>query len=54
MWFIIECFRRNAKKRWVHYPYSAGEEVELASIGFRTPTATLYEDVLITENRLSP
>lgn len=51
--FIIECFRRNSKKRWVLYPYSAGEQVELASIGFRTLIATLDEDAAITENSLS-
>jgi len=41
----VDCFRRNSEGRWVLYPYTAGEEVHLASLDFRTAIANLYEDV---------
>ena len=41
----VDCFRRDGEGRWVLYPYTAGEEVHLASIDFRTAIANLYEDV---------
>ena len=41
----VECFRRNAEGRWVLYPYAEAEEVQLASLDFRCPISTLYEEV---------
>ncbi|MEA5500164.1 Uma2 family endonuclease [Limnoraphis robusta Tam1] len=42
----VECFRRNEEGRWVLYPYSKEDELELASIGFKCAIIELYEDVL--------
>jgi Uma2 family endonuclease len=42
----VECFRRNKEGRWVLYPYSKEDELELASIGFKCAIIELYEDVL--------
>lgn len=42
----IECFRRNDEGLWVLYPYNKGEEIYLASVDFRSPIETLYEDAL--------
>lgn len=42
----IDCFRLDeGTGHWVLYPFSAGETVELASIGFSTPIESLYENV---------
>lgn len=41
----VECFRRNAERRWELYSYGKGEEVHLASVDFRVDIAALYEDV---------
>lgn len=43
----VECFRRNREGDWLYYSYRKGEEIYLASIDFRTPISTLYEDVII-------
>jgi len=42
----VECFRRNAQRRWELYTFDKGEEIELASINFRVNISVLYEDVL--------
>lgn len=42
----VECFVRNSEGRWVLYPYSAGEEIQLMSVNFTCAIAALYEDVL--------
>ena len=42
----VECFRRNPEGLWVLYPYSQGEEVELASVNFKCAIASIYEDVI--------
>ena len=42
----VECFRRNAEGLWVLYPYSEGQEVELASVNFSCAIAALYEDAI--------
>ena len=42
----VDCFRFDEISRhWVLYPFAAGENVELASIGFSTAIETLYENV---------
>lgn len=42
----VDCFRFDETSRhWVLYPFAAGENVDLASIGFSTPIETLYENV---------
>ncbi len=43
--FTVDCFRRDASGHWVLYPFAGDDEVEFASIGFRTPLAALFEDV---------
>uniref|UniRef100_UPI0030DA53F5 hypothetical protein n=1 Tax=Argonema antarcticum TaxID=2942763 RepID=UPI0030DA53F5 len=48
----VDCFRCNSEGRWVLYPYTAGEEVHLASLDFRTAIAALYEDVSL-ESQIS-
>ncbi len=46
----VECFRRNDQGRWVLYPYSAEDELELTSISFKCPIVELYEDVIGLDN----
>jgi Uma2 family endonuclease len=41
----VEIFRRDAGGHWVLYPYAAGEEVELQSVGLKMPIEAIYEDV---------
>ena len=42
----VECFRRNAEGLWVLYPYTQGQEVQLASVNFSCAIETLYEDAI--------
>jgi Uma2 family endonuclease len=42
----VECFRRNAEGLWVLYPYSQGQEVQLASVNFSCAIEDIYEDAL--------
>ncbi len=44
----VDVFRRDAAGHWMFYPFGAGDEVELASLGFRAPIAAVYEDVEFT------
>jgi Uma2 family endonuclease len=41
----VECFRKNAEGRWVLYPYSDREQLQLLSVNFHCEIADLYEDV---------
>ena len=41
----VDCYRRDVEGRWVFYPYSEGDCLELASINFQCPISALYEDV---------
>jgi len=42
----VDLFRRDGESnRWVLYPYEAGQQVELASVGLSLPIEALYEDV---------
>jgi Uma2 family endonuclease len=41
----VECFRKGPDDRWVLYPFGPGEQVELASLGFRCSMDAVYEDV---------
>ena len=43
----VECFRRNSEGLWVLYPYSEGQEVELASVNFSCAIEALYEDAIL-------
>lgn len=43
----VDCFRLDETSgHWVLYSFTAGESVELASIGFSAPIESLYENVL--------
>lgn len=44
----VECFRRNSEGQWVLYPYSAEDEIHLASVNFRCAITDLYEDVILS------
>lgn len=46
---FVEVFRRNAEGTWTFIPYSAGDAVELTSIGLTVPMAVLYEEVVFEE-----
>jgi Uma2 family endonuclease len=50
----VECFRRNSDGLWVLYPYSQGQEVQLASVNFSCPIEHIYEDAVpnATQNPL--
>jgi len=42
----VDCFRLDeVTGHWVLYPFTAGETLELASIGFSAPIESLYENV---------
>ncbi|MFB2878547.1 Uma2 family endonuclease [Floridanema aerugineum] len=41
----VECFRRNAERRWELYTFVQGEQIQLASINFSVDISALYEDV---------
>jgi Uma2 family endonuclease len=41
----VDAFRRGPEKRWVLYPFRAGDEVVLSSADLRCPIALLYENV---------
>jgi Uma2 family endonuclease len=41
----VDAFRRGPDKRWVLYPFRAGDEVVLSSVDLRCPIALLYENV---------
>jgi Uma2 family endonuclease len=42
----IDCFRFDETSgHWVLYPFTAGDSVEFASIGYSTPIESLYENV---------
>ncbi|WP_293337336.1 Uma2 family endonuclease [Microcoleus sp. CAWBG58] len=43
----VECFRRNAEGLWVLYPYTQGQEVQLASVDFSCAIEALYEDAIL-------
>jgi Uma2 family endonuclease len=43
----VECFRRNAEGLWVLYPYSEGQDVQLASVNFSCAIEALYEDAIL-------
>jgi Uma2 family endonuclease len=47
----VECYRRGANDLWTLYPFGAGDEVVLESIGFKCPLAAFYEDVALPEGR---
>ena len=44
----VEIFRRDPTDHWVLYPFGPGSEVELASVGLRTPIGAIYEDVAVS------
>ncbi|NEV62956.1 Uma2 family endonuclease [Thiorhodococcus minor] len=41
----IDVFRRNEMDQWVLFPFTAGQPLELASIGFSAELEAVYEDV---------
>lgn len=41
----VECYRRGEGRRWLYYPYTAGDTTTLESVDFSFPIALLYEDV---------
>jgi Uma2 family endonuclease len=41
----VDAFRRGPDKRWVLYPFRAGDEVVFSSVELRCPIALLYENV---------
>jgi Uma2 family endonuclease len=41
----VECFRRNAERRWELYTFVQGDQIQLASINFSVDISALYEDV---------
>ncbi len=43
----VDVFRRDASGHWMLHPFRTGDEVELASLGFRAPIAAVYEDVAL-------
>lgn len=44
----VECFRRNSEGQWVLYPYSAEDEIHLASVNFECAITDFYEDVILS------
>ncbi|NJK76833.1 MAG: Uma2 family endonuclease [Oscillatoriales cyanobacterium RU_3_3] len=42
----VECFRRNAEGLWVLYPYTQGQEVQLASVNLSCPIEDIYEEAV--------
>lgn len=50
----VECYRRGDDDHWVLYPFTAGERVELTSVGLSFPIEALYEDVDLPEERPLP
>jgi Uma2 family endonuclease len=38
----VECYRRGEGRMWLYYPYSAGDEIELQSIGVTVAINDLY------------
>ena len=44
----VECFRRNSEGQWVLYPYSAEDEIHLASANFECAITDFYEDVILS------
>ncbi len=48
----VEIYRRNIAGRWELHAYSAGDRVELASIGLEFAIEDLYEDVTLPPNEL--
>lgn len=44
----VECFRRNSEGQWVLYPYSAEDEIHLASVDFECTITDFYEDVILS------
>lgn len=46
----LDCFRRNREGLWVLQSYSAGSEITIESIDFKTSIDSLYEDVDFTNN----
>ena len=41
----VDVFRRDASGHWVLYPFTAGDTLELASLGFECALAMLFEGV---------
>ncbi|MEM9091616.1 MAG: Uma2 family endonuclease [Cyanobacteria bacterium P01_F01_bin.53] len=41
----VECFRRGEGRMWLYFPYKAGEQVEIASMGIELPIERLYRNV---------
>ncbi len=38
----VECYRRGEGRMWLYYPYSAGDTIELKSIGMTVSIEDLY------------
>lgn len=50
----VEVFRRDKEGAWFFMPYSAGEEIELTSLGITVSIETIYEDVVLAPPRIRP
>jgi len=48
---FVEIYRREQDKHWVILSFGPAEQVELASLGTRSPLEALYEGVLFPEDR---
>lgn len=40
-----ECYRRGEGRMWLYYPYAAGDEITLESLGYRIAIEQLYTGV---------
>ncbi|NER39081.1 MAG: Uma2 family endonuclease [Oscillatoria sp. SIO1A7] len=47
----LDCFRRNREGLWVLQSYSAGSEITIESVNFKTSIDSLYEDVDFANNQ---
>ncbi|MBE9157937.1 Uma2 family endonuclease [Nodosilinea sp. LEGE 06152] len=50
----VEVFRRNTEGLWVLHPFSEGDRISLASVGWEGAIADLYEDVTFSESDAAP
>ncbi|MDQ2907682.1 MAG: Uma2 family endonuclease [Ktedonobacteraceae bacterium] len=47
----VDLYRRQTENLWTFHPFRQGDEIELKSSGFRIPLASVYENIVFTEDQ---
>ncbi len=50
----VDLYRRQTEKLWTFHPFRPDDEIELKSLNLRFPIASVYENIMFSEDRVEP